>query len=113
MREKSMGRRLRPVFVPPQPRKDYRAFGLEELWAPAKDALRSADSLHVIGYNFPDNDTDARELMDIASSRLGGTDRVTLVDKRPDVWPGFAKRFPRARVHRETFGQYVAALGRS
>src|SRR5262249_51414371 len=98
------------LFVPPRAVKEYEAFGLVDLWERAESALRSADSLHVIGYRFPETDVAAHRLMDIASTRLKSSRDVVLVSNRSTVWPGFSERFPQATIFTGGFGNVVARM---
>jgi hypothetical protein len=109
--ENERGRRVRPVFVPPRQVKEYATFGLDNLWLQAEEALETADSLHVIGYSFPETDVCARSLMDVAAGRLHDSPNVTLVTRGPNVWAGFTERFPRATIHDRGFARFVYDSG--
>ena len=105
---------MRPVFVPPGPKKDYEAYGLEQVWARAHEALQGTTSLTVIGYRLPETDEAARHLLYTATAHLRASPDVTYVTRGDgDAVARFKELFPMASVHLNGFRDYARTLSPS
>lgn len=113
VREQGTGSVMRPLFVPPRRAKDYERAGLTDLWTLSEQAMRSADSLAVIGYRFPRTDEAALSLVNLASDHLRESDSVTYVTLGDsDASATFAARFTKARIFTQGFEDYARVISR-
>jgi len=75
-----------PVIIPPMPNKPiYNNGFLKYLWQIAFNNLISAEELVVIGYSFPSQDDQARQLFLNLSSKKARLKQVVLVDTNPEI----------------------------
>ncbi len=81
-----------PLIIAPVRHKSYGLFGglFRSLWTKAEDLLALADHIIVIGYSFPQTDTQSGELFQKAFVRRKTFPQVTIVDPAPEE---IARRF--------------------
>ena len=104
-----------PLIIPPVRRKTYAMFGslFLDLWLQAEDLLARADEIVVIGYSFPETDTQSIDLFKTAFRRRRDTPRVTILDPKPDrAAEKFRREFGvpsnRLKIFREYFSNETA-----
>jgi hypothetical protein len=71
---------LTPVLVPPTLRKNIGSYGIDGIWERAEAALADADAITIIGYSFPDADTEAKWLFKQAIAKGGKKPDLLIVD---------------------------------
>ncbi len=84
---------LTPVLVPPTLRKDIESYGIDGVWEKAETALASADAITIIGYSFPDADTEAKWLFKRAIAKGGKKPALLIVDPSASVQEKIAAFF--------------------
>lgn len=74
-----------PLIVPPELHKNYELCGgtLPGLWKTAEEAIAHCDELFVIGYSFPDTDTEVRKLIARSLCRNGRIGQIIVVNPDP------------------------------
>jgi hypothetical protein len=83
---RSTSRDLVPLIVPPIYEKtSMYSQAVGHLWGMADQEIRSADSLIVFGYSFPEADFAARTLLRSAFHHNSQLDSVSVIDISPDV----------------------------
>lgn len=101
---------LKPVIVPPLPEKDYEQLGLAEVWKLAEAALEAADSLTVVGYSFPETDSQSIALLERIATKRDGRLPATFVTLQEDAAFGrFRRIFPAAKLVEGGFSAFVGA----
>lgn len=82
---KRCGKRLIPILVPPTLRKQIEEYGIGCLWDRAEEILSMADNIIIIGYSFPDVDTEAKWLFKRSLVKGGKKPTLTLVEPNTDT----------------------------
>lgn len=74
-----------PLIVPPELHKNYELYGdtLTGLWQQADNAIARCDELFIIGYSFPDTDTESRRLIARSLCRNSQLGQIVVVDPSP------------------------------
>jgi hypothetical protein len=103
---------LRPLFVPPEPGKDYERYGLALLWDHARDALRSAEEVFIVGYSFPRTDRPALAMVRDSTLHLRESSHVHFVTRAAasEATRQYRTLFPAGLVHEEGFAAFVSRL---
>lgn len=98
------GTTVRPVMITPTQRMDYENPHIRKAWERAKDALRSADHVHIVGYSLPPEDVDVIYLLKQNLSHLS-PDRIHVVDFDPQQ--RLLHEHPSGMGYRSLFGDTI------
>jgi len=75
-----------PIIIPPVKNKSYDFYGdlFPKLWKKAKDILREADKIYILGYSFPATDIPSNDLFKKAFIKRKTIPDIVIVNPHPD-----------------------------
>jgi hypothetical protein len=74
------------LIIPPVKRKEYDYYGelFGGLWSQAEEALSRAEAISIIGYSFPETDTQSQNLFKRAMAKRKRHPRISITNPNPE-----------------------------